>query len=339
MKLCGKLFRNAPAVGVDIGSHSVKVVCLRKISGNRAAFSASAGEVSPRSGSVRNGETGDLDDSVLDGLSSLCEDLGVKGGRAAVSISGSSVFTSSLKVSPSAGKSRRRIRDEVLLHLQRFFPEGMDGFYSDFCPNPQDPDEVLVAVAKKDAVDGCVSVLSASGLVPEVADYEGFAVVNAYKWACAANARDGGEGVTVLLNIGRSATNLAALENSKPVFIRDLSRGSGDLPCGAPDGGPGRSAREFARALAAEVGSNLEAFLGGGKKKAGKVVLSGGGSLVCGLRDTVAEELRAEVEYADPLGGLPAAEGDGSRPEGLSRKAAVAFGLALRMAERPPLRL
>ncbi len=352
VKLCGKRFHTAPAVGVDIGSHSIKIVILRKNPASPEGFSANAGEVFLRSDCFKNKEMEDFD-SVRSDLSFLCEDFGVKGEKAAVSISGDAVFTSKVKVPQSPADSQEKIREAVLLHLKQFFPEGMSRFRFDFQPPARDSGETLVAVADKDKVDGYAAALSASGFVPAVVDYDGFALINSYTGSARSASP---EGVTVLLNVGRSVTNVAVLEGMNPVFTRDLSCGSeeltfamaraGDLTADeaelaksslAGDGSPEflRIAREFALGVAVEVKSNLEVFLDCVNKKADRVVLSGGGSLVCGFRETVAETLKTEVEYADPLGGFDRVsdKSDADYLRRLSPKAAVAFGLALRMAE------
>lgn len=350
-KFCGGRFRAAPAVGIDIGSHSIKIVCLRRNSENPSDFSARAGEVFLRSDCVKNKEIKDFD-SVRSDLSFLCRDFGLKGKHAAVSISGGAVFTGKVKIPPSSAKSQKQIEDAVMLYLEQFFPEGADDYYCDFHSHDREPGEVLVAVAEKDTVDGYVSVLSASGFVPAVVDYDGFALANAH---CGLHNMESGPGVkevAVLLNVGRSVTNLAVLRNSVPVFTRDLSRSSEELTLNMAQAGdltadeaelakislsasdsPGflRAAREFAIGAALEVKSNLEFFLDCEDRKICRIFLSGGGSLVYGFRETVAETLRADVEYADPLGGV-SAEVEDDYLRRLSPKAAVAFGLALRMA-------
>lgn len=349
-KFCGGRFRASPAVGIDIGSHSIKIVCLRKSSENPSDFSARAGEVFLSSDCLQNKEIKDFD-SVRSDLSFLCKDFGLKGKHAAVSISGGAVFTSKVKIPPSSAKSQKQIEDAVMLYLEQFFPEGADDYYCDFHSHDREPGEVLVAVAEKDTVDAYVSVLSASGFIPAVVDYDGFAIANAH---CGLQMESGPgvKEVAVLLNVGRSVTNLAVLRNSVPVFTRDLSHSSEELTLNMAQAGdltadeaelakislsasdnPGflRAAREFAIGAALEVKSNLEFFLDCEDRKICRVFLSGGGSLVYGFRETFAETLRADVEYADPLGGV-SAESEDDYLMRLSPKAAVAFGLALRMA-------
>ncbi len=349
--------RTASAVGVDIGSHSIKIVGLKKNSGAGSCFSASAGEVFLRSDCLRDKETGDFN-SVISNLSFLCGDLGLKGRRAAVSLSGGAVFTGRVKVAPRPASSQKQIEDAVRSRVERFFPEGADDYYCDFHPVAPDLNEVFFAVAKRDAVDNYVSALSASGLLPEVVDYDGFALVNSYKRACNSIPSFGRnmEGVAVLLNVGRTVTNLAVLEGSTPVFTRDLSCGSEELTLAIARAGDltpdeaelaktslsGDSNTEFLRlaadfslGVAREVKSNLEIFLDCADKRAEKIVLSGGGSLLYGFREVFAETMRADVEYADPIGGLDGISSgfDAEHLGRLSPKSAVAFGLALRVAE------
>ncbi len=347
-KLYNGLFARPPAVGIDIGSHSIKVVVLNKKDGG-ADFSAKAAEVALNPDCLKNKKIEDFD-SVCSGLSFLREDLDIKGAIAAVSISGGAVFTSLMEVPPSAAGSKKLIEEAVSLHLESFFPEGTDDYYSDFHPRAAQTEKIAVAVAKKDAVDICVSALSRSGFTPAVVDYDGFAVINAYN-SLEKNKPAAEEGLTVLLNVGRSVTNFAVLENSKTVLTRDLSRSSDELTLGIARAGDltideaesektslcagSRTeflsiAREFSTKVAFEVKSNLEMFLNMETQKTHKAVLSGGGSLLYGFSDVIAEILKVDVEYSDPIGDV--CDGvDADYLKDLSPKTAVAFGLALRV--------
>ena len=347
-KLCGGLFTRPPAVGVDIGSHSIKIVVIDKKDGGME-FSGKAAEVALSPDCLKNKKIEDFD-SVCSGLSFLREDFGLKGVKAATSISGGAVFTSLMKVPPSVTDSRKFTEEAVSLHLGKFFPEGMDDYYSDFYhPCVEQTGEIAIAVAKKDAVDSCVSVLSASGFAPAVVDYDGFAVINAYNGS--RKNKPVTKELTVLLNVGRSVTNFAVVENSKTVLTRDLFCGSNELTLSIARAGDltideaefektslcassrpefRRIALEFSTKVALEVKCNLEMFLDTGKQKTRKVVLSGGGSLLYGFSDVIVETLKTDVEYADPLSDL--CEGiDADYLKNLSPKTAVAFGLALRM--------
>lgn len=274
------------------------------------------------------------------------DDFGLKGARVAVGISGCAVFTSRLKIPSST--DAKAVGDAVSLHLSKFFLEGTDGYRHSFYRYPQSPEDVLVTVAGEDAAGSYVSALRSSGFVPAVVDYDGFAVINSYNHCAGAP-----DELAVLLNIGHSVTNLVVLKDGKTVFARDLSTASGELTLEMVRAGGLTAdeaeaekislgagsrrefltaARDFSSCLVREVKSNLEMFCDYGNEKPGKVILSGGGSLLYGLREAVAETLGAYVEFADPLThARDEAGGDGLR--GLSPKAAVAFGLALRMTE------
>ncbi|WP_462137630.1 pilus assembly protein PilM [Candidatus Mycalebacterium sp.] len=339
-----KFFRDENAVGIDIGSYSTKVVVLKNSSGSETGTPLHVRESFQDSGVFKDKEIEDFD-SVCSGLLSLRDDFGLKGARAAVGVSGCAVFTSKLKISPSA--DAKAAEDAVLLHLSKFFSEGLDGCRHSFYRDPQSPEDVLVTVAREDAARDYVSALRSSGFVPTVVDYDGFALINSYNRRAPSS-----DGLTVLLNIGHSVTNLAVLKDGKTVFTRDLSTASGELTLEIARAGNlavddaeaekislGAGSRreflsaaaDFSSAILREVKSNLEMFCDCGNEKPGKVILSGGGSLLHGLRETVAETLGVDAEYADPL---RAGRNGNEFPDGLSAKSAVAFGLALRMTER-----
>ncbi len=343
-RISGLLKPAAPAVGVDIGSHSIKIVVLKKASGAEADFSATAGEFFLDSG---------LPDSVASGLLFLRDDFGLSGRKAAVAVSGGSVFTTPLKVPASCAGCPKMTEEAVCSHLSKFFPGGMEAYGCGFYQYPESPEDIVAAVVKKEAVSERATALSESGIIPAVIDYEGFAVINAYNHSFERGPVCGdSDGLTVLLNIGHSLINFSVLEDSKTVFTRDIFYGSGKLTseiallcnmkadeaesaktslCETDDTGLLDAARNFSLEAAREVRCNLEMFADLENKKVAKVVLSGGGSLLHGLSDTFSEILGADVEYADPLKGFSA--GDEGYLSGLSPKTAVAFGLALRMTD------
>lgn len=321
----GGMFGGSPAVGIDIGSHSVKAVALKK---ERGGFAATAGEAFYADLFLE----GDDPRRAVGPLSLLAEDFGLKGAVAAVSVSGASVFAGGV---PYSGGDPG---EAVSARLSALFPEGADGCVSDFCACG---DVAHMAVAKTAAVQGRVSALRSCGLVPHVVDYDGFAVVNSRL-----RSRPESEGLAVLLNVGRSVTNLAVLDGAKTVLTRDLPFGSGEVTLAMANAGDMTAeeaeakkmslgtdsmpdfigaAREFSMKLAREAGATLDAFVS--PQPPAVIELSGGGALLYGLADALEETLGTKARLSDPLKGLcdEAAE--------ISAKCAVATGLALRVAK------
>ena len=329
-----------PAVGIDVGSHSVKVVALER---HGEGFSATAGEAFYGDGFSGARDVYDFD-SIRGPLSFLGKDFGLKGSAAAVSLSGASVFTSVLDISESS-----QVHEAVSMHLRRFFPDGMEDCRSDFCVDDSGG-RALIVVAKTDAVEGCVSAVRDCGIVPGIVDYDGFALINTYMRSCAGKGLGGG---TVLINVGRSVISFAVLDNSRVVLTRDLLFGSGEVTLAiarsadmTPDEaemckvslGEGsrpeflRISREFALKVAREVKLSLEMLASSGSSPS-RVVVSGGGSLLHGFSGVLEETLGVGVEFMDPLRDLC----DDGRWDGkgdISVKSAVALGLALRVAEQ-----
>ena len=317
----------SPAVGIDIGSHSVKAVALKKERGG--GFSATAGEAFYADLFA----DGDDPRRAVEPLSLLAGDFGLRGAAAAVSVSGASVFAGGV---PYSGGSPE---EAVSARLSALFPEGADGCVSDFCVSG---DVAHMAVAKTAAVRGRVSALRSCGLVPHIVDYDGFAVVNSRL-----RSRPESEGAAVLLNVGRSVTNLAVLDGAKTVLTRDLPCGSGEVTLAMASAGDMTAdeaevkkmslgadsmpdfigaAREFSLKLAREARATLDVFVSP-EYAPSAIEISGGGALLYGLADALEETLGAEARLSDPLKGLC----DGAAE--ISAKCAVATGLALRVAK------
>ena len=81
---------------------------------------------------------------------------------------------------------------------------------------------VLLVAAKRELVEGRVSLLAEAGLEPAIIDVDAFAIHNAFEL----NYPEAMQGVVGLVNIGHEVTNVNILDDGVPVLTRDLSVGT-----------------------------------------------------------------------------------------------------------------
>jgi type IV pilus assembly protein PilM len=210
---------------------------------------------------------------------------------------------------------------------------------------------VLLVAAKRELVEGRVSLLRDAGLSPTVVDVDACALLNAFEY----NYPEALSGVAALVNVGHEVSTVNVLQEGTLILTRDIPFGSRRLReelrrlhgLSAEEAESvlqGRSQRtaEFKDLLtqgAEELATGVEravAFLavadaGGGLQR---VYVSGGGARIPGLVDVVAARLRARTEVATPLQRLRVRPGaaSGMPVDELAPMLMLSVGLALRNA-------
>lgn len=202
----------------------------------------------------------------------------------------------------------------------------------------RDPVAVPATPAKADAVDG---------LAPFDDDQPE---------AAPAVAKDAGEFVA-LLDVGGGVTNVHIVRDGVPYFTRDLPIGTSHfieefqkqlgltydtafrVSRGHTEDADAQLVADIVRSVGGEIYQGLEPSLSylktaGEADGIDRIVLSGGGAHVPGLKEYLAQSYGVPAEIADPLGNLDYASdlfGD-SEPADLSPLLTVCVGLALREA-------
>jgi len=172
-----------------------------------------------------------------------------------------------------------------------------------------------------------------------------------------AAADDGRSEFVALLDVGGGVTNVHIVKNGVPYFTRDLPIGvthfteefqkqmgltyeTAQAVCrGHTEGVDEQLVTDIVRSVGAEIYQGLEPSLSylktsGEADGIDRIVLSGGGAHLPGLREFLAESYDVPSEVADPLAGLdydPALFEEGEAEE-LSPLLTVSVGLALREA-------
>jgi type IV pilus assembly protein PilM len=342
--------RNEGSLGLDIGSHLVKLVELRP--GEEGLELSNLAVAQLYEVTEEKGKR-PYSDLVVDTVCSLVESSGIQTRRAAIAMSSREVIVKRIEIDRmSEDEVKQIIRWEAEQHI----PFNIDDVYIDFhildAGGERDQMDVLLVAGKKMNVDSRLELVRASGLDPTVVDVDAFAIQNAFEL----NYPEVVEDVVCLLNIGRDVTVISLVEGGKPLFIRDIPFGSSDyvdrlrrgLGISVEDAEsyilgifPEGVDREEVRPFVASGSEDL--FVGmtrtfsylktlGDEEKPGRVFLSGGGARIPALTEVLEERLGVPMEIANPLRKVRIPDGllEGDSIEEISPLLMQAVGLALR---------
>src|SRR5438034_3198787 len=208
-------------VGLDIGSHSVKVVEL-EAPANKQHKLVNWGVSQPLAEAIVDGEIMDRQ-LVTDAISNLLESRGIRNRNVVAAVSGRAVIVKKITMNKlSAEEAQQAIYWEAEQHV----PYDINDVSLDFeilGPAPNDPKQmqVLLVAAKKDMVLSFSDLIRDAGLTPFIVDVDSFAVQNAVE----ANYDFNPSEVIAILNIGSEITNIDIIQAGIPYFTKDLQLG------------------------------------------------------------------------------------------------------------------
>lgn len=305
-------------VGLDIGSHSIKV-CELAEDGKKMRL-LSLGTAQLPTGAVEDGELKDPE-GVADIIKTLIQNLGIKSNKVAISISGYSVIMKKINL---AVMTDDELQQHIQAEAEQYIPFDIDEVYIDYqdLKTNEERDErtdVMLVAAKKDVVNKYIDMLNSIGLQVVVVDVDAFALENSYELSM------GQEGNVILVDIGSSKMNINIISEGASVFARDVFLGSRqlteqiqsrlgvsfeeaeDLKICAQDPGDQISGLEESFASACkqwvlEIQKALD-FYDSNYPDApiDKMVLSGGGVHIKGLSEYFSAEANLEVDIFDPF--------------------------------------
>ncbi|MDA8163767.1 MAG: type IV pilus assembly protein PilM [Desulfobacteraceae bacterium] len=339
-------------VGLDIGSHAVKVCELADT--GKGYRLLSLGSARLPEGAVEDGALQDPE-AVGTVIAALLKNLKIKEKKVGISISGYSVIVKKINLSVM---SQEAMANHIQAEAEQYIPFDIEDVYLDFQnlnTNHQDEErtDVMLVAAKKEVVDGYLGMLRSLGLKPVLVDVDAFALENAY-------AANFGLGENVaLIDIGASKMNINIISGGSSVFARDVVLGSRQLteqiqsrfgvePEEAEELKIGIvSAGERKEQLTEILIGTCSQWVGEIRKALDfyytnhpeeplvKLVLSGGGARIRGLDQVLANELELPVEIFNPFSKMQIdqARMDADYLAYMAPEMTLAAGLASRPAE------
>lgn len=326
-------------VGLDIGSHSIKV----------AEISEGPGKLSLASFGMKI-IASPTKESIASGIKALADESRLSTKDLNISISGSAVIVRFL--------SMPRMKDEDLrsamkFEAEKFMPFNMSDCVVDFHilrkVTEENKLDILLAAAKKGYVEERIKLVEGAGFSVRVVDVDSFAIINSFLKNFPAPAEDK---TFALLNIGATMTNLSILHNDSICFARDIATGGNDFNLAIS------KALNIDPASAEEVKlspkDNLAALIACTKaaittmldelrlsfsyyenqcgRNVDEIYLSGGSSALAGLEDHLEEALGIRPKIWDPFQFLnkDSLAADINILDNVKNYFAVSVGLALR---------
>ncbi|MEW6221441.1 MAG: type IV pilus assembly protein PilM [Thermodesulfobacteriota bacterium] len=343
------LFRRQKiAVGLDIGSHAVKACELAETP--KGLELRSLGNALMPQGAVEDGILQDPA-AVAKVISTLLQNLKISGKKVAFSMSGYSVIVKkiNLAVMPEA-----ELEKHIHAEAEQYIPFDIADVYLDFqdlkTSGPEeDRTDVMLVAAKKEVVDTYLAMLQGIGLKPVVVDVDAFALENALSHATA----DDNVG---LIDIGAAKININILVGGNSAVTRDVVLGSRQLTediaqrlgvdlaeaeslkLGVTPAGEHQAALEevfstTVRQWVTEIRRAIDFFSSNYPDEAlARLILSGGGSKVQGLRQYLESATGIPVEQSNPFARIltPQDRIDPAYVAAIAPEMAIAVGLATR---------
>jgi type IV pilus assembly protein PilM len=274
-------FNSRSAVGLDVGSSSIKAVEL-SVKGRSGGFELShLGVASVPAEAIVQGAFLNAS-AITDAIREAIENGKIKTKNVAAAVSGHSVIVK--KVSLPA-MSREELDEQIRWEAEQYIPFDVNEVNLDFqilgSGNDDGQMEVLLVAAKKDLIDDYVQVIHEAGLVPVAIDVAAFAVENAFE----ANY-DAARGQTVaLVNIGAQVVNINIVSNGVPCFTRDITTAGNQYT------------EEIQKALSISFGEAERIKLGGRRTDSQDVVPQEVEQAVQSVTETVIGEISRSLDF------------------------------------------
>jgi len=223
-------------VGIDIGSHSIKVAELEE--GKHGMALKNFGMIEIPSEAIVEGSIKEME-IVSSALKNLLKNLRIKNRNLATSISGYSVIVKKITI-PQKGEAdlEKSIQNEaeqyipfdikdVNLDFQILTSEIKEEAEEEEKEDKEDKEglmDVLLVAAKKDIVEEYISLFHLSELNPIVLDIDAFALQNAFEISNVEQS-----GCHALVHIGAQQLTINVVREGVSIFTRDSSYGGAQI--------------------------------------------------------------------------------------------------------------
>ena len=331
---------------VDIGNGSIKVVELKKQFGK---VGLKGFGTAPVRSDYHNGEivqAKGLQSSVKTALRGFPKEV-------IFSCCGSSMMVKKIRI-PKIDLDF--IAEQIRWEAEQYIPFNIDEVNIEFdvvdIPSNEDTMGLLLVAVLKEKVSSYVNLFAQSGYGVRIVDVSGFALANCYTY----NYPEQQSNPVVLLDIGAFYTNLVVVDKAKVVYCRDIQFGGDKYdeelatnmgltqneaktikqskdPSGLPDLAADTLVSVNEK-LSSQILGSLDFFKNteGFNKSFSRVYITGGGSLVPGLSQSLSQTLDVKVEFLDTFKkiNIPPKLLKSSDETKLQYMSAVSIGLAIR---------
>jgi len=336
-------------VGVDIGSHAVKVCQLKEA--NNGFKVISIGSAVLPEGAVDDGLLAEPD-QVGKVIAELFANLKIRTKKVGISISGYSVIVKKINLQAMEDKE---LEEHILAEAEQYIPFDIEDVYLDFqritpAEKSEERTDVMLVAAKKEVIDDYLQMLKGIGLEAVLVDVDGFAMENSFE-LCAADVDN-----VALVDIGASKMNINIISNGLSVVARDIVVGSRQLTeqiqasldiefedaeaiklGQEPAGENQQTVEEIYLSTCSqwvlEIKKAIDLYQANDQHPPlQRIVLSGGGAKVVGMCDFLRQETGLQVEVFNPFKNMGAdpKKIDTDYLDSIGPEMVIATGIAIR---------
>jgi type IV pilus assembly protein PilM len=307
------------AVGLDIGSSSIKLVQIKEVRKRYALENFAVLDLPPNT--IVEGAIHQPKD-LTEMISELKKRMKVK--EVALSIGGHSLITKKISL---PARTEAELAESIKWEAEQYIPFNLSDVYLDFNTIQLRAElgqmDVLLVAAKKDVVNQYVDIVKSAGLKPVIVDADCFAVQNCleYNYGLDPNLH------TAIIHIGAENLNINVIAYGLTTFTRDLQLG-GNLYTQAlqkqltisyeeaeayKQGGANhehavmlqdvqRILDQTSDQIASEIVRSIDFYLAtSGESRLDRIFLSGGVAKMSSLRDQIFRKTGVEIVMLNPF--------------------------------------
>ena len=341
------------AVGLDIGSSTVKLVQLKERKGGYSLLAWGQAQLPPEAivdGALMNSS------AIVEAVRQVLAEQKVKTKEVAIGVRGHSVIIKKIQL---PRMTQEELDESIQWEAEQYIPFDVKDVNIDTqiltpAGDAAGQMDVLLVAAKKDMINDYTSVCAEAGLQVNVVDVDAFAVQNAYE----VNYEASGSETVVLINVGAAVANINIIANGVTTFTRDITLGgnafteeiqkqlniSYDEAEALKIGGQGetdavvpqeveRVIQGVADQMAGEIQRSLDFYAAtAADNRIARVLLSGGTARIPALFKVIEARGSVPVDLLNPFKAIDIDHKrfDAAAVQNASASAAVAVGLALR---------
>ena len=346
MKLFGS--KSKAVIGVDIGTHSIKLVELGGSANNPTVVAWGIAELPSGAFSENAIANADL---VADALNTLIVKSGAKGDTVAVAVSSSHAITKVLGMPMDI--SGLELEEQISIEALHFIPYPIDEVNIDFevigksSVNDQENDVLLVA-CRRSIVDDYIDLIESANLNLEYIDIDTFALERVYRSQKSLSSNS--DQPVAVFDIGSSSSHLMVVDGERVLYSRHQNFGASQLTklvrkeygvnveeaedilsSTQPPGDFISAVQEpFTEMLRQEVSRALQFFYSSSSySNIDSIVLTGGCSGMSGLAGDLEVKMRAKVSVLNAVSNARVKSNRAMITE-VASSLSIAYGLSLR---------
>jgi len=321
-------------IGIDIGSHSLKLIELEEQKGRIKLTKCAIKPLSK--------EGIELD------FKKLISSAKPSHRSVNISLSGPSVVVRYIEMPPM---KKDELRSAIKFEAEKYIPFKIDESIVDCAildKASSGPQRVLLAATKKTDVGNLMGLLKKVGLDINIIDVDSFALMNAFHRLKTGIKEDS---TYALLNIGAKFSNMNIAANKNAYFTRDLLWGGKDITKRIQDAmniseeeaealkhSPGDKRQEVVDVItpvlerfSSQIRLSFDYYESQSGKGVDKLYISGGSSYLFNMVDFLQDSLAVDILMWDPFQDISIADGARDKEiDAVPALFAVSMGLALR---------